>query len=271
MLYFMKNPEITIDYAKLEDIDLPEVVYKYRSWSDNYHKRFLTEREVFLASPGTFEDQLDCRNPTRFDLLTKKQIYDYFMWSSQNDNPNFTRQEHRKFARYWSKVSDVNNPKIVKEFMDKSVQDYYEREGILSLTENWNNNKMWEKYGDDGKGICIGYDTKIMFQHLGGGGAVEYCDKLPDIFPEPFMHYAEAMRNRVYFKTHEWDFEEEYRTKKFWPNPASISDRQIQLPPSAFKKVIFGHNVSEKDKEVIISVVKEKIGNIELIDRKNVT
>ena len=236
----------------------------------NIIKDFLNEREVFLASPGSFEDQLDCNNPTRFDLLTKQQVYDYFMWSSKNDNPDFTRQQHRKFARYWTKVSDVNHPKIVKKFMDESVQEYNEREGILSLTENCNNDRMWDKYGDEGKGICIGYDTRIMFKHLGGGGPVTYCDVLPKIFPEPFMHYAEAMMNRVYYKTKQWSFEEEYRTKKFWPQPATILNRQIQLPPEAFKKIIFGDNISEYDKNEIITVVKEKIGNIEMGDRKDI-
>ena len=60
----MKNEsKITVTYAKLEDIELPSIVYKYRSWSDEYHKRFLTEREVFMASPKTFEDELDCHSP----------------------------------------------------------------------------------------------------------------------------------------------------------------------------------------------------------------
>lgn len=267
----MKNErKITITYTKLEDIELPSTVYKYRSWSDKYHKRFLLEREVFLASPKTFEDEFDCQSPARFDLLTKQQIYDYFMWSSKKDNPNFTRQQHRKFARYWSKVSDVNHPDIVKKFMDKSIEEYHEHEGILSLTENWNNEEMWKKYGDDGRGICIGYDTKIMFKHLGGGGPVEYCDELPIVMPEPFMEFEETLRNRVYTKLRKWEFEEEYRTKKFWPQIASISDRQIQLPIEAFKKIILGDNISETDEVEITAIVREKIGDIEIVKRKNV-
>ncbi|MPT35583.1 MAG: DUF2971 domain-containing protein, partial [Flavobacterium sp.] len=166
--------EITVKYCKLEEVELPSIVYKYRSWSDNYHKRFLTEREVFLASPRTFEDELDCYNPPRFDLLTKKQIYEYYIWSSKKNNLDFTRQQHRKFAQNWSKVSAVNNPTIVKQFMNKYVQEYYERIGVLCLTENWNNDGMWDKYADKGRGICIGYDTRIMSKHLGGCGPVEY-------------------------------------------------------------------------------------------------
>ena len=266
-----KTAEISINYGKLDDVELPLIVYKYRTWHDLFHKRFLTDREIFLASPSTFEDELDCHNPTRFDLLSKKQIYDYFLWSSKNDNPNFSRQQHRRFSRDWAKSSDINYPEKVKKFMNDSVEQYYQHEGILSLTENWNNDQMWNKYADNEKGICIGYDTKIMFKFLGGGGEVEYCDELPIVMPEPFMHYAEAMRNRVYFKLKKWEFEEEYRTKKFYPNIATIKDRQIQLPQNAFKKIILGNNISENDKLEIITIVKDQIGDIEIVYRKNVT
>jgi len=266
----MKNEiKIKVNYGKLEDINLPPIIYKYRSWSNKYHKRFLNNREVFLASPKTFEDELDCHNPIRFDLLTKQQINYYFIWYSKKNNSGFTRQQHRKFARDWSKKSDINHPKIVKEFMSKSITEYYDHEGILSLTENWNNDKMWKKYGDDGKGICIGYDTKVLFKVLGGGGPVEYCDKLPIIMPEPFMEFMEAHRNRIYFKLKKWGFEEEYRTKIFWEEPASISDRRIQLPVEAFKKVILGDNISESDKVEVISIIKEKIGELQIEYRKN--
>jgi hypothetical protein len=263
----MNERKVTVNYCKYDDLELIPIIYKYRTWSNIFHKRFLTHREVFLASPESFEDKLDCYNPTRFDLLTKSQIYNYFIWSSKDKNPHFTRQQHRKFARDWAKVSDVNHPKIVRQFMEKSIQEYYQHEGILSLTENWNNDEMWEKYSDNGKGICIGYNTKIMFQFLGGGGPVEYCDELPIIMPEPFMEFGEALRNRVYCKLKKWEFEEEYRTQKFWVEPASISDRQIQLPKEAFNRIILGDNISDKDKEEIISITKETIGDIEIIDR----
>ncbi|MBR9855545.1 MAG: DUF2971 domain-containing protein [Algicola sp.] len=267
----MKTPEVVVKYGNLDDFELPKIIYKYRDWSDKYHKRFIAEREVFLASPETFEDELDCHNPTRFDLLTKEQIYDYFIWASKRDNPNFSRQQHRAFARDWAKNSLVNDKEYTKRFMENSVSEYYQHEGILSLTENWNNDSMWNKYANNGQGFCIGYDTRIMFKFLGGGGPVTYEDEIPIIMPEPFMKFEEAMRNRVYYKLKKWEFEEEYRTKKFWPHPASISDRQIKLPREAFNRIIFGDNISSKDKDEIINCVQEFIGDIEIVERKNAT
>lgn len=261
--------EIEVIHTTLDKIDLPKIVYKYRNWSDNFNKRFITEREVFMASPGSFEDKLDCNNPTRFDLLTKNEIYQYFIWSSKEMNPNFTRQRHRNFAREWSKQSLVNNPKYVKEFMDRSIIDYYEHDGILSLTENWNNDDMWIKYADNHKGFCIGYNTRTLFKFLGGGGPVDYVDELPMIKPEPIMQAEEAMRNRVYYKTKNWSFEEEYRTKKFWPHPASIEERQIKLPIEAYNCIIFGKNISGEHENEIIEATNNAIGNVRIVKRKD--
>jgi hypothetical protein len=264
----MKKPEITVHHGLLDDIELPPLIYKYRTWSDDYHKRFITEREVFMASARTFEDDLDCHNPTRFELLDDKQIYDYYMWSSKNDNPNFSRQQHRKFARDWAKKSPVKDKKTVQKWQAQTLEEYYNHDGILSLTENWNNEEMWKKYADDGHGFCIAYNTREMFRHIGGGGPVDYVEELPIILPEPFMHFAEALRNKVYCKLKKWSFEEEYRTKKFWPNVATIQDRQIKLPKETFNKIILGDNISQSDRAEITKNVKLYIGDIDIIERK---
>ncbi len=39
---------------ELENLDLPGIIYKYRDWSNVYHKTILTLRQVFLASPSYF-------------------------------------------------------------------------------------------------------------------------------------------------------------------------------------------------------------------------
>lgn len=264
----MKQPaKITIGHGVLDDIELPSVIYKYRKWSDNLHKRFINEREIFMASAKSFEDDFDCRNPTRFDLLTNQQIYDYYIWSSKDENPSFTRQQHRKFARNWAKKTSIKDAKSIEKWQAETLEEYYDHDGILSLTENWNNDEMWRKYSDDGKGFCIGYNTREMFKYLGGGGAVEYVDILPIILPEPFMEFAEALRNRVYHKLKKWSFEDEYRTKMFWPHVATIEDRQIQLPKEAFNKIILGRNMPDENKTQIINSIREHIGNIPIIEQ----
>ena len=153
--------------------------------------------------------------------------------------------------------------------MANSIKQYYEHEGILSLTENWDNQEMWNKYSDSEKGFCIGYNTRIMFEYLGGGGPVNYVDKIPDILPEPFMGFGEAMRNRVYYKLKQWEFEQEYRTKMFWPKSAGIKDRQIVLPKEAFEKVIIGNKMNLDVEHEIRNKIQKHLGDIEIVKRIN--
>lgn len=268
----MKNSrKITIKHGTLDDLEFPPILYKYRNWSDKFHKRFITEKEVFMASARDFEDQLDCYNPTRFDLLTDGQIYQQYLWDSKKMNPNFTQNQHVDFAKMWSEQTLIKDKAHVEKWMKETREQYYEHDGILSLTENWNNDAMWKKYSDNGKGFCIGYNTRELFRHIGGGGQVQYVDILPIILPAPFMSFPEAMRNRVYCKLKHWEFEEEYRTRKFYKYPATLIERQIKLPKETFNKIILGDNISEVDRQEIIAQTKLNIGEIETIDRKNAT
>ena len=265
----MTIEKLKIEHGKLGDFPMPKIVYKYRDWEDDFHKRFITHREVFMASASTFEDELDCNNPTRFDLLTGKQIFDFFLNDSKERHPNFLRQQHRAFAKYWTKKSPIKDKKYVEEEMKKNVQSYFEHEGILSLTENCNNDAMWLKYANKETGFCIGYNTLEMFQYLGGGGEMNYVDKLPEIYPHPFMQHEIATSYRAFYKLKKWSFEEEYRTKKFWPHIVTIQDRQIKLPKEAFKHIILGNKVSGKNEKEITELVKKHIGDIEIIKRKD--
>ena len=50
----------------------PDVLYKYRVWEHDYHKRILTEDEIYFASSADFNDPFDCAIPIRYDALTRE-------------------------------------------------------------------------------------------------------------------------------------------------------------------------------------------------------
>lgn len=252
---------------KHDEIDAPEIIYKYRTWDNEFHKRFITEREIFLASPNTFEDELDCKNPTRFDLLDDRQIFEFYFKDSKQLNPHFNRSQHRDFAKKNSKYASFRDKRTLEKWQKETFDQYCKRTGILSLTANPNNPKMWEKYADNGKGICIGYNSQNLFKFLGGGGKVHYMDKLPTILPFPFTSHEEALFKRVYCKTSFWSFEDEYRTNMFWPNGASIHDRQIKLDKECFARVILGDNLSNLEIEDIKENIIHNIGKIDIIKK----
>lgn len=251
-----------------DQLELPESIYKYRDWKNPYHKRFITKKEVFLASPSTFEDELDSKNPIRYDLLSKHKLRELYLYFSKKENKKFNRNEHKIFAKNWVKKSKLRDKRYLDQINEENLRKYFNQEGVLSLTENPNNDAMWKKYANENKGFCIEYDPYILFKHLGGGAKVKYVIELPQILPEPFMSFEEILYKRVYTKLEKWNFEEEYRTRKFWNYPSSIKDRQIQIPKEAYKRIILGDYMTDKDKiEMKIEIMKS-IGEIEVINRR---
>lgn len=264
----MKN-NLIINKGTLDDIEIPDIVYKYRDWEYKHHDRFIKNREIFLASPNSFEDEKDCKIPIRYDLLDKKQSLEFAIHLSKIAKPQFTRQQHREDCRKWVKKGLLKNKQFYENFLKKYFEQNNLRRGVLSLTAEPCLEEMWKKYANNSQGFCIGYNSKIMFESLGGGGKVEYYDELPLIFPEPIMNHFEKTSLLIFSKERKWEFEKEYRTHKFWENPASIKDRQIQLPKEVFNSIILGRNITDKVKNEIIYYVKEKIGDIPILEQTN--
>ncbi len=258
-----------VDDADFTSERVPEIVYKYRDWDKEKNKRFITEREVYMSSPSDFFDKKDCKNPTRYDLLDKKQTVLFGLKLSKKKHPHYTRQQHRNEARKFEKEGLFRNKDYLDDFWKEDNTEYNSRLGVLSLTAFPCLERMWHEYANKSTGFCVGYNSKILFTLLGGGSKVYYEDELPVILPEPFMPFYEAKINRLYFKETKWDYEEEYRADIFSETPLTISDRQKKVPFEAFNKIILGKNITEKSKVDIISAVKENIGDIPIFEYEN--
>lgn len=236
----------------------PPILYKYRTWSNHYHKTILTKQSVFLASPSTFEDQFDCKSLMRYDWLTPIQIYEKYYKHARKVNPKWDELDCRKYATEWFLKSPLHDQNYTKNFMQDYFVDFDKRFGVLSLTANPSNSSMWIKYAEGHQGLCVGFDTEHLFApgHLGGGGEVRYCDELPQILPSDNLHLEHY--KQVFFKERKWDFEQEYRTHKFWPTVATNADRTRLLPPECFKEVIFGAMMEDKYKEEVKAICAAK-------------
>lgn len=258
--YFMKV--ISETQTTLENLsELPDFLYKYRSWNDKFHKEIISDQVVFMSPPTSFEDLLDCKLQKRYDLITEEEIYIKYLSDSKNNHPHLSRQQHRKLARDLAKNSPIRNREYVKEMQEQHFKEFDERFGVLSLTANPLRLEMWEKYSDFHSGFCVGFDAKEMFKYLGGGGIVQYYEELPIIYP--LDSYEIEHFKQVYSKELKWEFEQEYRTHKFYPSKASLSDRKIKLPKTCFKQMIFGSKLSKEDQLEIIGISEHEELNLE--------
>lgn len=251
-------------YHKLQ---LPDTVYKYRFWDDAHpcHKTILTNQVVYFASPLTFEDPVDCKNLTRYDLLTDFEIYNKYLSESFKHNHGYTTGQHKAFADHWFERSPLRDKDAVRQYMIEKLEELCNRFGVLSLTEKNALPEMWIKYSGGHTGICVGFDSKITFQFFGGGGKVDYYKVLPTIHPRPKHSFEEQMVLQVYSKEDKWEFEQEYRTQKlFSVDNATDEDRTIKLPKRAIKEVIIGALMQDDEKEKIYKIIASKLPHVSI-------
>ncbi len=147
---------------------------------------------------------------------------------------------------------------------EETFKDYDERVGVLSLTANPVKDEMWNNYACNHEGFAVGFNSRIMFEFLGGGGEVIYVDKIPIIYPSPKHSFDEQRHFQIFHKLSEWNFEEEYRTTIFRQNPLIDEERTIELPPEAYQEIILGCNMSGKNIAEIQEIVANEISHVEV-------
>ncbi len=248
-----------ITLADGSNFESPHILYKYRDWEDENHKKILQNNAIYLASPKSFEDNMDCNLPEVFPK--KEELKKVFYKKSLEINPTFSRQEHRKYADYWSKNSPLAHPKQLALLIEDFNKQFNERFGVCSLTADPNNDAMWNKYANNYKGVCFGFDSDKLFSVVGGGGEVIYTETLPEI---DFINdnFTEKHAKNIFLKEQKWDFEKEYRLHKFWANTPTQSERNITLPKGCLVEVILGKNMSEENKEEITQLIRKNYPNV---------
>ncbi|QEC79452.1 DUF2971 domain-containing protein [Mucilaginibacter ginsenosidivorax] len=248
-----------------KDFTMPPLVYKYRDWSHNSHKRIVTHREVYFSSPANFEDEFDCKNPTRWDLLTHEEILNKYYQDSWKLNPSFTIEQHQDFAIDWANHTMVTDKDYVDRQQSETFNQFNDRTGVLSLTEYPAEIRMWEKYSNSHTGFCIGFDAKTMLYKTGSGaGIVLYHDELPQIHPTPKHTTTEQILLQVFCKLDHWSFEKEYRVFKFKNTPLTKADRCVVINPYAFKEIIIGSSMSGDDAKKLIDSIPPEIRQIKI-------
>ncbi len=243
----------------------PDIVYKYRNWTDDFHKDVLCENHLFLTSPKYFNDPFDCRVPTNYTSLNTDDKIRSFVDKKMIKFFDHLENEKRDIAYEMKKLENrlsndmANYQKEHEDVLYKSQDKHY---GILSLSSLWNSILMWSHYADNHKGICIGFWEEKLRNcgAFGKGGSVVYPPDNNFPFIDPLSE--DLMVNsftETHYKAKDWSYENEYRLMKlFYPNEPEDADRTIKIPDDFFAEIVLGLDTVEKDREEIIKIAKRK-------------
>ncbi len=256
-------------YNKFEEIEneleelTPTIVYKYRNWEDENHKKIVTNNQVWFAHPHKLNDPYDVRAPYNFIVpqINIDEVKNSIRNAGRAIEPNLTPEQleievERKFQDF------IQNP--IKYFQN-SRMDFvmdstrYDMLGILSLCSSYENEAMWAHYGNNHSGFALGFNTVKLAKALNCTvGLVDYNDTPLDYY---IMGDNDGLLGKELFrKSTKWKIEEEVRFCT--PGIGFYRDRTCIFPNEAIEEVVFGISTKIEVQNEIIEILKEKNPNI---------
>ena len=243
-----------IGTSDMRSLKLPPVLYKYREFENPFHRKILIDNCVFFAAPNTFPDKKDCHPEEIFP--TEEIVREHYWNKSLKEMPWMPIEARVLYVRNQLSTAPIMDETTRESLIEALFSDYCKCHGVLSVTADPSNERMWDEYAKEHTGFCVGFDSAKLAMISGGGGPITYCDKLPAIYiwvDSPEVEYEK----RVFFKERHWEFEREYRLNITWPLSAIDYEveRNIQLPEGCIVSVICGRNMKPSDMEELKRIV----------------
>ncbi|MGS1016139.1 DUF2971 domain-containing protein [Allosphingosinicella humi] len=241
----------------------PKRLYKYRSFSD-LTLGMLVEDTVFFADPTTFNDPLDTKPTLDTDIpnaalegilaqlieertgAEMKAAAKTIRYNGPKTVDHIARQSRKAADRLLADIrynatgpfyEENDDPEkfLLGHYVETELLRRYDR-GVFSLAQRANCPLMWSHYGDQHRGICLGYSIPdeaagdLHKMKYGGSRLVQASDV------SAMLGGDKAARDRVdeavlLKKARPWAYEREWRL---------LGPRGSQHSPLELKEVVFG-------------------------------
>lgn len=271
----------------------PEILYKYRNADDGI--KILSNLYLWLSSPTQFRDKYDSR--PKFEFTDKSissskkaiQFLENMLISKESHDKDVVRVYGKDFIE--KSIEEIKKGKNPKKLLDNIFSGILQNDlRILSLCNSTLNDKMWNKYADNHKGIIIGIKTKNLFRCRQPFEVKYHTDKdFPIKLNGTFYDYysiTDKAKYEIfklfYTKNQKYKYENEYRfmffvnSEKEYLNNISKdisynifalnNSKGYEYPISKWDidSIYLGEKVNESDKLKICYIVKTSLVNTNL-------
>lgn len=244
---------------------------------------------VYFANPGSFNDPLDC-NPTlecdspNEDLrnllvfLVRRRVAGEVLTNLERARikgesateyaKNMSHHEatnelqniayHAINPEYDTGVSEAKSWLLVQE-IERELHRYYER-GVCCFSSTELNPLLWSHYGDQHKGLCIGYgvdrkpEPRLREVEYGGGRAIKTSSLIGAFLEKNIKAQLDLDRDVLLRKAEDWKYESEWRL---------IGKQGVQDSPLLLKEVVFGLRCSSSIMHAVVRVLAGRDNAIE--------
>jgi len=228
--------------------DVPDILYKYRDWQDPYHKRLLTDRELYFASVDQFNDPFDGTIPYKYDPveLTEDNIFRKYYLMTKRDHPDWEDVKIHAECFEYQRRGYFHDEKHLEDFEREALDDVKRQFGIVCLCRRPDNFLLWSHYSKSHTGICIGFNKVLLFEDAHAQFAhMQYQEKLPmlGLFDNVFTHFAKLIGT----KSNIWEYEDEYRLTR-----AEFARGKQVLRKETIEEVILGCRMPQSERQSIV-------------------
>jgi hypothetical protein len=183
-------------------------LYKYRPYNDHLES-IIVSQKIWFPARAKLNDSEDLELSLINDV--NGEIYHQFLQreAAQKSWP-------RKLLKYNLRKGITPTGNLTSEAMriiassEAVLQRYFDGLGILSLSDNEDSPILWERYGDQGQGVCITFKMELS-EHL---LRVEYTTPRPQLKLSNLLLSADAegeILKILKTKTTKWSDESEWR------------------------------------------------------------
>jgi hypothetical protein len=258
----------------------PKRLYKYRSFS-NLTLSMLVDDTVFFADPTTFNDPLDTKPTLDTDIpnasletiltqLVKERINaemsaaaTKIRTSGPKTHDHIARQSGIAAERLLADIRynatnpdyDINDPAqyLLGYYVQEELLRRYDR-GVFSLAKRAACPLMWSHYGDQHRGLCLGYsvpdDNAHDVHEIEYGGSRFVQAKDVDLMLSGDQEARQRVDEAVLLrKARPWAYEREWRL---------LGPRGEQNSPLELEEVVFGLRCSSAVRFTIIQALARR-------------
>ena len=261
-------------------VAVPERLYKYRDFS-NLTLDMVVSDNLYFADPATFNDPLDSRPCVHVDLdeselekivralveqrisaemsaaaktmrVTGSRMTDHIERGSRHQadqviaeieysatNPEYASEDYKSF--------------LLGHHIELELLRQYEK-GIVSLAERADCPLMWSHYGDQHRGVCLGYSvpaesaSDVRKVEYGGSRRVE-TSKVAAMLAGSDVARSQVDEAVLLRKADSWRYEQEWRL---------IGSRELQSSPLELEEIVFGMRCKDSVKYSVMKALEDR-------------
>lgn len=264
---------------------LPKILYKYRPFSSRTVEQ-LCHDQLFFADPSTFNDPLDTQPCVDSDCdverlkLTVYEMIRQRTVDAMSAAAKSIRYRGQKTTDHIEKLSvaratqaieqdayNAGDPshelpyedahrRLLSARLERELLLQYEK-GVVSLAQRYSCPLMWSHYGDQHRGICIGYTVppdalpNLQAVSYGGNRTVSASAVAAMILDKEEAARSEVDAAVLFRKAKDWKYEKEWRL---------LGQRGLNESSLDLCEIVFGMRCSDSVKYAVIRSLEERDG-----------